>query len=70
MAWYVARIVKQNGGHAVTFPDAPSVCVADALLEIAVERASQALAWHLDGLRAKGIACPQPTSLAALESSR
>lgn len=67
MAWYVARIANQDGAFAVSFPDAPSICVRRASLEDAVERASHSLAWHLDSLRAKGIAPPAPTPMAQLE---
>ena len=67
MAWYIARIANQDGGFAVSFPDAPSICVVRPSLEDAVDCASQSLAWHLDALRAKGIAPPAPTPMAELE---
>lgn len=67
MAWYVARIANQEGAFAVSFPDAPSICVRRASLEDAVECATRSLAWHMDALRAKGIAPPAPTPMAELE---
>jgi predicted RNase H-like HicB family nuclease len=69
MTWYVARIANHDGVHAATFPDAPPVCVSAATLEDVVERAAQALTWHLDDLRAKGIPCPRPTPLAAFHGA-
>lgn len=69
MTWYVARIANHDGAHAVTFPDAPPVCVSAPTLEDAVERAAQALAWHFEELRAKGIPCPRATPLAAFDGA-
>ncbi len=69
MTWYVARIANKDGVHAVTFPDAPPVCINSDSLEDAVERASQALAWHLEDLRAKGISRPRATPLAAFDGA-
>jgi predicted RNase H-like HicB family nuclease len=64
LAWYVAQIANRDGRHTVTFPDAPVVCVSADTLESAIERASHTLAWHLESMRAKGMAQPAPTRLA------
>ena len=56
-------VIEQTGtGHSAYAPDVPG-CVATGSTREAVEREMKnAIAFHLDGLKAEGMAIPQPSS--------
>ena len=56
-------VIEQTGtGHSAYAPDVPG-CIAIGNKRDEVEREMKgAIAFHLDGLKAEGIAIPQPSS--------
>ena len=61
---YIALFEQgQNGGYSVVFPDVPGVVTAGDSFEEAVRMAHEALALHVEGLRADGDPVPEPRSL-------
>jgi predicted RNase H-like HicB family nuclease len=56
-------VIEQTGtGHSAYAPDVPG-CVATGSTREEVEREMRnAIAFHLDGLNAEGMAIPQPSS--------
>ena len=64
MRHYIALIHKDEGSdYGVSFPDLPGVISAGSTLDEARAMATEALAFHLEGLAADGEAVPEPTSL-------
>ena len=56
-------VIEQTGtGHSAYAPDVPG-CIATGSTREAVEREMKnAIAFHLDGLKADGMAIPQPST--------
>jgi len=61
---YAVVIEKAGGNCSAYVPDLPG-CVAtgDTVVEVENE-IREAIRFHIDGLRADGIAIPEPTSIA------
>jgi predicted RNase H-like HicB family nuclease len=64
MRHYIALIHKDaNSDYGVSFPDLPGVTTAGSDLDEARKLATEALAFHLEGLAEDGEAVPEPSSL-------
>lgn len=64
MRHYIALIHKDEGSdYGVSFPDLPGVISAGSTLDEARTMATEALAFHLEGLAEDGEAVPEPSSL-------
>jgi predicted RNase H-like HicB family nuclease len=61
---YAVVIEKADGNYSAYVPDLPG-CVATGETVVAVEsEIREAIRFHIEGLRADGVAVPQPTSIA------
>jgi predicted RNase H-like HicB family nuclease len=61
---YAVVIEKTEGNYSAYVPDLPG-CVATGDTVAAVEEEIRgAIRFHIDGLRADGVAIPEPTSIA------
>ncbi|MGA7808287.1 type II toxin-antitoxin system HicB family antitoxin [Bradyrhizobium sp.] len=64
MAHYIALIHKDaDSDYGVSFPDLPGVITAGSTLDEARAMATEALAFHLEGLADDGEAVPEPSTL-------
>jgi len=64
MRHYIALIHKDaNSDYGVSFPDLPGVITAGRTLDEARAMATEALAFHLEGLSEDGEADPEPSTL-------
>jgi predicted RNase H-like HicB family nuclease len=64
MRHYIALIHKDaDSDYGVSFPDLPGVISAGSNLDEARKMATEALAFHLEGMAADGEAAPEPSSL-------
>jgi len=64
MRHYIALIHKDaDSDYGVSFPDLPGVISAGSNLDEARKMATEALAFHLEGLAQDGEAAPEPSSL-------
>jgi predicted RNase H-like HicB family nuclease len=64
MAHYIALIHKDgDSDYGVSFPDLPGVITAGSNLDEARRMATEALAFHLEGLTEDGEAVSEPSSL-------
>jgi predicted RNase H-like HicB family nuclease len=64
MRQYIALIHKvADSDYGVSFPDLPGVISAGSTLDEARNMATEALAFHLEGLAEDGEAVPEPSSL-------
>ncbi len=64
MRAYIALIHKEaDSDYGVSFPDLPGCITAGATLDEARAMATEALAFHLEGLAEDGEAIPEPSSL-------
>jgi len=64
MRHYIALIHKDaNSDYGVSFPDLPGVITAGRTLDEARAMATEALAFHLEGLAEDGEAVPEPSTL-------
>jgi predicted RNase H-like HicB family nuclease len=64
MRQYIALIHKDaDSDYGVSFPDLPGVISAGSNLDEARAMATEALAFHLEGLAQDGEAAPEPSSL-------
>src|SRR3954453_9929830 len=64
MRQYIALIHKDaDSDYGVSFPDLPGVISAGSNLDEARSMATEALAFHLEGLAQDGEAAPEPSSL-------
>ena len=67
MGPYIALIHKDaDSEYGVSFPDLPGCVTAGSTLDEARAMATEALAFHLEGLAADGDASPEPASLEAI----
>lgn len=66
---YIALIHKDSDSdYGVSFPDLPGLISVGSSLDEARAMASEALAFHLEGLAHEGDALPEPTSLETVMS--
>ena len=64
MRHYIALIHKDaHSDYGVSFPDIPGVITAGSSLDEARKLATEALAFHLQGLAKDGEAVPEPSTL-------
>jgi len=64
MRQYIALIHKDaDSDYGVSFPDLPGVISAGSTLDEARDMATEALAFHIEGLIEDGEAIPEPSSL-------
>ena len=64
MRHYIALIHKDaNSDYGVSFPDLPGVITAGRTLDEARAMATEALAFHLEGLAQDGETVPEPSTL-------
>ena len=64
MKQYIALIHKDaKSDYGVSFPDLPGVISAGSTLDEARDMATEALAFHIEGLVEDGEAIPEPSSL-------
>src|SRR5437016_14653213 len=69
MRHYIALIHKDaDSDYGVSFPDLPGVISAGSTLDEARSMATEALAFHLEGLAEDGEAVPEPSSLEEIMS--
>ena len=67
---YIALIHKDaDSDYGVSFPDLPGCITAGSSLDEARAMASEALAFHLEGLATDGAVVPEPSSLEAIMAS-
>ena len=71
MDYYVALIHKdRRSDFGVSFPDFPGCISAGITYEDALRMGAEALAFHVDGLRADGITIPSPRSLDQIRGAK
>ncbi|MDB5534333.1 MAG: hypothetical protein JWO28_2648 [Hyphomicrobiales bacterium] len=71
MRQYIALIHKEaDSDYGVSFPDLPGVITAGSDLDEARQMATEALAFHLEGLAKDGEPVPAPSSLEEIMSSK
>ena len=71
MAGYVALVHKDPGtSYGVSFPDVPGCVSAGDTLDEALANAAEALAGHLELMRADGDVLPKPRPLARIASDQ
>jgi predicted RNase H-like HicB family nuclease len=67
MRHYIALIHKDaNSDYGISFPDLPGVISAGRNLDEARKMATEALAFHLEGMAEDSEAVPEPSSLEAI----
>ena len=59
---YAIVIEKAEGNFSAYVPDLPGCVATGATVEEAEAQIREAIEFHLDGMRADGIAIPQPAS--------
>ena len=71
MRQYIALIHKEaDSDYGVSFPDLPGVITAGSNLDEARQMATEALAFHLEGMAKDGEPAPDPSSLEEIMSAR
>lgn len=71
MRHFIALIHKDaDSDFGVSFPDLPGVISAGTTLDEARTMATEALAFHLEGLAEDGEAVPEPSSLEEIMANR
>src|SRR3954467_4610976 len=71
MREFIALIHKDaDSDYGVSFPDLPGVISAGSTLDEARAMATEALAFHLEGMAEDGEAVPEPSSLEEIMSDR
>lgn len=69
MRQYIALIHKEaDSDYGVSFPDLPGVITAGSNLDEARQMATEALAFHLEGMAKDGEPVPEPSSLEEIMS--
>ena len=69
MRQYIALIHKEaDSDYGVSFPDLPGAITAGRNLDEARQMATEALAFHLEGLTKDGEPAPEPSSLEEIMS--
>ncbi|MBX3728636.1 MAG: type II toxin-antitoxin system HicB family antitoxin [Candidatus Sumerlaeia bacterium] len=62
---YLIVIEKTDTGYSAYSPDVPGCVATDATREAVEATMREAIAFHLDGLRAEGMTTPVPQSSSA-----
>ena len=71
MRQYIALIHKEaDSDYGVSFPDLPGVITAGSNLDEARQMATEALAFHLEGMAKDGEPVPEPSSLEEIMSAK
>ena len=60
---YAIVIEKGPSSYGASVPDLPGCVAAGETLEETKELIQEAIAFHLEGLRAEGMPIPEPTTL-------
>jgi predicted RNase H-like HicB family nuclease len=61
---YAVVIEKAEGNYSAYVPDLPGCVATGDSVEDVEEQIREAIRFHIDGLKADGLAIPQPTSIA------
>jgi predicted RNase H-like HicB family nuclease len=61
---YAVVIEKAEGNYSAYVPDLPGCVATGHSLEDVEAQIREAMRFHIDGLKADGLALPQPTSIA------
>ncbi len=61
---YAIVIEKANGNYSAYVPDLPGCVAAGATVEAVGAEMREAIRFHIEGLKADGLAVPSPTSIA------
>jgi predicted RNase H-like HicB family nuclease len=64
MMRYAVVIEKADGNYSAYVPDLPGCVATGATLAEVEAEIREAVRFHIDGLRADGVAIPAPTSIA------
>lgn len=59
---YAVIIEKASGNYSAYVPDLPGCIATGATVEETKREISEAIEFHLDGLREEGLPIPEPTS--------
>jgi predicted RNase H-like HicB family nuclease len=71
MTAYIGLLRKDpNSNYGVDFPDFPGCVTAGRTLDDARRMAAEALAFHIEGMRADGDEIPAPSSLETIMADR
>ena len=65
---YVSFIHRDEAGFGVSFPDFPGCVSVGAMIDDAVRRGSEALAFHVEGLVDSGEVIPPPRLIDAIKT--
>ena len=65
---YVCFIHRDDAGHGVSFPDFPGCVSVGETVDDAVRNGSEALAFHVEGLRDGGEPIPAPSFIDAIKA--
>ena len=65
---YVSFIHRDDAGYGVSFPDFPGCVSVGDTVDDAIRHASDALAFHVEGLIADGAPIPPPRSIDAIKA--
>ena len=61
---YAIVIEKAEGNYSAYVPDLPGCVAAGATVEAVEAEMREAIRFHIEGLKADGLAIPAPTSIA------
>jgi predicted RNase H-like HicB family nuclease len=61
---YAVVIEKADGNYSAYVPDLPGCVATGETVEEVEAEIREAIRFHIDGLKADGLAIPQPTSIA------
>lgn len=61
---YAVVIEKAEGDYSAYVPDLPGCVATGGSVEEVEAQIREAIRFHIDGLKADGLAIPQPTSIA------
>jgi len=61
---YAVVIEKADGNYSAYVPDLPGCVATGATVAAVEEEIREAIRFHIEGLRADGMAVPPPTSIA------
>jgi predicted RNase H-like HicB family nuclease len=60
---YAVVIEKADGNYSAYVPDLPGCVATGATVEEAEREITEAIRFHLDGMRADGLPIPQPSAV-------
>jgi len=61
---YAIVIEKADGNYSAYVPDLPGCVATGATVPDVESEIQEAIRFHIDGLKADGVAVPEPTSIA------